>query len=474
MPGLFVALLLVSSFVLVHLWLRRRPMPKDYPLNVDEGLPLPELAQSSTVFSLTALFGAYFGVALALGLFALLGLAFGTVLGLFIVAYWINTRYWMTTQGEKSFEGFLSGVLKGNETNVLVYAFVISIVQCAYAASELLIFRELAKAGLGLKYQQATLLAILVAIMGYFYVLRGGYLAVFRTDVIQLGLVIIMALISGAILLRHSSVDWSSKLWHQPGFWEIPYLGTSRLLHFIIAAVMGLSFMLASPDTWKRVFQVLKRETGPGLRALSLAGAGTLPYVVLLPFALAISLRTDDHVKPGFMVSSSLSGNWVFTAAALGLVASFLSSFNSAMLAGAHVQLIVYRNKRSVKSERLRFYWIMIAVLFVIWLLFESGIRFSNPWLLGNFLMGAYAAIAGIQAGTRGDISRLPQYSLFLIFAIGMSGWVMYFGSQLDMLRTPTIKSVNTVPAGVIVFVGIASLCLLATALGGLKRVHRS
>jgi len=452
-------------------------MPADYPLNVDEGLPLPELAQSSTVFSLTALFGAYLGIALVLGLFALIGLACGTVLGLFLVAYWIDSRYWLKSGGKGTFEGFLSEVLNGNETNVLVYSFVISIVQCAYAASELLILRELAKAALGLKYQQATLLAILVAIIGYFYVLRGGYLAVFRTDVIQLGLVTIMALASGAVLLRHFSVDWIGKLWSQPGFWELPILGASRWLavyHFLVAMVMGLGFMLASPDTWKRVFQVLKRGKGPRLRALSLVGAGALPYLVLLPFAITISFRPNERVKPGFMASTSLSGNWIFTAAALGLISSFLSSFDSAMLAGAHVQLITYRRQRRVKSERLRFYWIMVAVLFVIWLLFESGIRFGNPWLLGNFLMGAYAAIAGIQVGTRGNLSRLPPYSMFVIIFVSMLFWLMYFGSKLEALKTPTIYSVNTVPMGVVVFLGAAFLSVIAIFLGGLKRVRRN
>jgi len=478
MPGLLVAVLLIFSFVMVHLWMRRRPLPRDKPLNVDEGLPLPELAQSSTVFSLTALFGAYFGIALVLGLFALLGLACGTTLGLLIVSYWINSRYWVRTKGKKTFEGFLSGVFDGNETNYLVFACVISLVQCAYATSELLILRELAKVALGLKYQQATLLAILVAIIGYFYVLRGGYLAVFRTDVIQLGLVVTMALASGAFLLRYSTVHWSSKVYSQPGFWELAPLGSSGWLHayhFLIALVMGLGFMLASPDTWKRVFQVFMRDTGPRLRSVSLVGAGTLPYLVLFPFAITLSLNPDDRVKTGFMTATSLSGNLIFTAASLGLIASFLSSFNSAMLASAHVQLIVYRKNREVDSERLRFYWIMIAVLFVIWLLFEFGVRFkyNNPWLLGNFLMGAYAAIGGIQVGTRGDLKRLPQYGVAIIFFLAMLFWVMYFGSKLDALRTPTIYSVNTVPIGVLVFFGTAFLSLAAILIRRWKRVLR-
>lgn len=477
MPALLVAALLVSSFVLVHLWLRKRPMPQDYPLNVDEGLFLPELAQSSTVFSLTALFGAYLGIAIALGVVGVLGLAFGTVLGLFLVAYWISSRYWWRISHTKTFEGFLLKVLKGEETNVLIYAGLIFIVQCAYATSELLILRELSKAALGLKYQQATLIAILVAIIGYFYVLRGGYLAVFRTDLIQLGLVLLMALISGAVLLNNTSIGWAKNLSPKPGFWELRLAGSGKWLqvyHFVIAAIMGLSFMLASPDTWKRVFQVLKRETGPGLRVLSLAGAGLLPYVALLPLAIALSqYQPSSRVKPGFMASTSLSGNWVLTGAALGLIASFLSAFSSAIVAAAHVQLLMYRKKRRVPSEWLRFYGIMIAILFIIWLLFESAIRFTNPWLLGNFLMGAYAAIAGVQVGTLGNIRRLPRFSLPIIFVISMFFWVMYFGSNIAFLKTPTIYSVNTVPLGVGIFLGTAALCQLAIGFGGPEYVRR-
>lgn len=462
MPGLVVALFLVTSLFLVLRSVRTRPMRKDKPLDVDEGLPLPELCQSSTVFSLTALFGAYFGIALALGLPALIGLAFGTVLGLFLVGHWIKKS------GHERFEGFLGDLLKGDERNAVVYAFVISFVQCAYATSELLILRELAKVALGLKSEQATLLAIGVALMGYFFVLLGGYLALFRTDVMQLGLVTLMAVTSGVFLLFHWPAGWTARLLARPGFWQLPLLGSSRWLyvyHFGIAAVMGLGFMLASPDTWKRVFQVLKKWTKPSSRAITFVAVGTLPYIVLLPFAIAISTMPERPVKKGFMVSSSLSGNWVFVAAALGLIASFLSSFDSALLASVHVQLMLRRKKdrkdSEKKNEERRFHWIMVAALLTIWLLFAGGVRFSNPWLLGNVLMGAYATIAGVQIGTRGDISRLPGNSLHWIFAISIAGWLLYFSSKLGMLKTPTIYSVNTVPLGVLFFFVAVFLCQL-------------
>src|SRR3954469_15018638 len=55
--------------------------------------PLPEVGQASTVFSLTALFGAYFGIYIFLGLPALAGVACGTVLGLFVIRNWIQKHH---------------------------------------------------------------------------------------------------------------------------------------------------------------------------------------------------------------------------------------------------------------------------------------------------------------------------------------------------------------------------------------------
>ena len=479
MPGAFVAIVLITSLVIARVSMGKGRRLPGRPLDVDEGLPLPELAQSSTVFSLTALFGAYFAIASTLGLPALLGLAVGTVLGLFFDAHWINTRYWNNEKPEnRHFEGFLFGRLKDNGNNAVVYAFVISLVQCAYAASELLILRELAKQALGLKSQHATLLAIIIALIGYFYVLLGGYMALFRTDVVQLVLVSVMALVSGVVLLWHGSgVGWISKLFPEPKFWLLPYVGPTRwlyLYHFMLATIMGAGFMLASPDTWKRVYQVIKRQTGVRTRNVALIGAGAIPYLILLPFAISLNLSSDGNVKLGFMRATSLTGNVIFTVAALGLIASFLSSFNSALLASVHLQLIQRRTLGKATSEEPRFHVIMILAFAAIWLAFIGGLRFTtNAWLLGNFLMGPYAAIAGIQIGTRGDLSRIPRNALLWLIAIGALIWLIYFAVKYDSLMTPNKESVNTVPMGVVIFFTLALLCLMFTFFGGLIKRAR-
>lgn len=487
MPGLAVAAILGISLLMVHFTMRSRPMPPKHPLNVDEHLPLPWLAQTSAVFSLTALFGGYFGIAVALGLPALMGLAFGTVLGLFIVRHWIRSTLG-TAPDERSFEYFLSRILAGDKTNRITYVLFIAGIQCVYATSELLILRELARVALGLKSEQATLLAVALAIVGYSYVVRGGYIALFRTDVVQLLQVSFMAVAASILLIAtRSQVGWTSRLLPRPGFWELPLLGTDGLLyvyHFVIATITGLGFLLASPDTWKRVFQVDRAERKPIVRALTFVGVGILPYLVLFPVAITLSLNIDRNVKRSFTLPPALSDNRIFVVAALGLIASFLSSFNSAMLASVHLGLMLKRSldEEKVESEAVRFYVLMITVLIVICLLFGAGIAlfsnpqwigFTNPWVLGNMLIGPGAAITGVQIGTTGNISRLPKFTLQWILALGTVGWLIYFLNSPGFSPLPTIDCMKTVP-GAVVVCSVTAILSKLLVIGGQRYVGSS
>jgi hypothetical protein len=459
-PGLLVAIVLIASLILVHFSIRAQPMPLNCPLNVDEGLPLPEAGQASTVFSLTALFGAYFGIALMLGLPALLGLAFGTALGFLLIRTWIDEH------NPERFEPFLFGLLKGNEANAAVYALLICGVQCAYAASELLILREIAKVSLGVRADQATLVAVGVAVIGYFYVLNGGYVGVFRTDVIQFLLVGAMGVVFGIFLLDHKpAAGFSAGMFPRPGYWKLP-VGISGLplyvYHFGLAAVMGLGLLAASPDAWKRVFMARKKAGRRGVRFLFFVIAGTLPFLMLFPFALAIGPIPDGIVITGQIFSSLLNGDVLFVVAALGLIASFLSSFDGALLASVHLGLML-RRKRSeqvlpTQNEMSRFHWLMVAALLTVFLLFRSLVGFTNPYLLGNLLLGPYALIAGIQVGTRGNISRLRKNSVLWVTVLGILGWFFYFVST-GIPKLPTTYQINTVPGGVLLFLVIALTC---------------
>lgn len=479
MPGLIVAVVLGFSLLLVHYTLRSQPMKPGRPLNVDDDLPLPWLAQTSTVFSLTALFGGYFGVAVALGLPAVSGLACGTVLGLFVVKHWIDS----TLRGTEKprFEDFLSKILSGDATNRTVYVLALAGCQCVFAASELLILRELARVALGLKSEQATLFAVALAILGYFYVLHGGYMALFRTDVVQLLLVGSMAIAASVFLIAsHSQVGWATRLIPRSGFWELSWLGSGGFLyiyHFFIAAVTGLGVILSSPDAWKRIFQVNRQERKPIVRVLTFLGVGILPYLVLLPVAITLSLNVDRSVKRSFTLPPVLSDNRIFITAALGLIASFLSSFNGAVLGSVHLGIMLSRKVKDADSEQLRFYVLMMTVLSVVCLLFVAGVSlfsnprwigFTNPWVLGNMLTGFGAAIAGVQIGAVGNISRMPKYSLQWILALGTIGWFIYFIQSPGFSKTPTIDAIKTVPAAIAVCSATAILTRLMVV-GGKK-----
>ena len=469
MPGLLIAVILIASLLLVHFSLRAQPMPEEHPLDVDEGLPLPEVGQASTVVSLTALFGAYFGITILLGLPALLGLAFGTALGLFLVRAWIDKHK------PKRFEDFLSGILTGDEKNISVYALAISIVQCAYATSELLVLREIAKVSFGVRSEQATMLVVGVGIIGYFYVLFGGYMAVFRTDILQFVLVGVMAVTFCVILFSgNPSIAWSSKLLPRPGYWTLPIIDSGVPLycyHFIIATVMGGGFLAASPDTWKRVFLVSRIKRQPSLRFLTLVSVGVLPYLMLLPFAAVIGPVPDGSVNVGEMFSSLLRNEALFVTAVLGLVASFLSAFDSALLASVHVGLMQQRKKAPVNPEAPRFHWLMVTALVTIYCLFTALTTFGNPYLLANLLLGAYSLIAGVQIGTRGIVSRLPGNSLLWIYVVGIVAWFLYFVGYQGIPTVPITYQINTVPVGVLLVIATACACQLLIA-GGRKHVR--
>ena len=441
-------------------------MPPNCPLDVDEGLPLPEAGQASTVFSLTALFGAYFGIALLLGLPALLGLAFGTALGFFLIRTWIDKHK------PERFEPFLFGLLKGSDGNAAIYALFICGVQCAYAASELLILREIAKVSLGVRADQATFVAIGVAVIGYFYILSGGYVGVFRTDVVQFLLVGTMGVVFGIFLFGGYSLGdkpaagFSAGLLPRPGYWKLP-VGISGpplyIYHFALATVMAGGLLAASPDAWKRVFMARKKAGSGGGRFLVFVIVGTLPFLMLLPFALAIGPIPDGTVSTGQIFSSLLNGDALFVVAALGLIASFLSSFDGALLGSVHLGLMLRRKKSEqqahpTQNEMSRFHWLMVAALLSVFLLFRSLVGFSNPYLLGNLLLGPYALIAGIQVGTRGNISLLRENSVLWVTVLGTLGWFFYFVS-IGVPKVPTTYQINTVPGGVLLFLVIALTC---------------
>lgn len=464
MPGLLIAVLLIASLFLVHFSVHAQPMPAPQPLNVDRGLPLPEAGQASTVFSLTALFGAYLGIYLILGIPALTGIAFGTVTSLFTI------RYWIQRSRCSSFEEFLVGILNGGARNAGAFAIMVAAVQCAYATSELLLLREISRLLLGLSSEYATLLAIATGLIGYFYVLFGGYLAVYRTDIVQLLLVGAMAIVFAS---QFRGIDLSLALdaiWPRPGYWEIPFVasapvGWNYLFQFMIGAVMGYGLLAAAPDAWKRVFVVTVFRRQTLLRFASFVGIGVLPFLFLLPFAISTPPIPDGPLSVGQMFSGLLRNEALFVAAALGLIASFLSAFDSAVLASVHVGLMLQRRLTPIAIETPRFHWLMVTTLITIFFLFEALVSFDNPYLLANLLLGPYAIVAGMLTATNAMPSRLPEGSLLWVAVLGFVAWFIYLvSSPVGLSHVPNTYEANSVVGGVGIFLGVAFICRILSA----------
>src|SRR5258707_3423894 len=110
------------------------------------------------ILFLAAVFDAYFAIYYVLGLAALSGLAVGTVLGLLMIRYWINKH------NSKTFEDFLVSVISGAKSNTNIFVFFVAGVQFAYATSELVILREIARVLFGIRPDFANIFAIAVGI----------------------------------------------------------------------------------------------------------------------------------------------------------------------------------------------------------------------------------------------------------------------------------------------------------------------
>src|SRR5256885_16617631 len=79
-----VGFFFIATLLFVHFLTKAAPVPVAHPLDVDE-VPFPAAGQASTVFSLTALFGAYYAMFVILGVYALIGVAAGSIAGLFLI-----------------------------------------------------------------------------------------------------------------------------------------------------------------------------------------------------------------------------------------------------------------------------------------------------------------------------------------------------------------------------------------------------
>jgi len=444
--GPAIALVLLVVYIAAQVAVRNRPLTATGPLDVDEHLTYPAASQASSVFSLNALFGAYLGLFWLLGLPVLVGLALGSLGALAFL------RSILRSSGKERFEDYLAELLNWERDGArLLLAGLVVLTQLAYVSSELLILRVVLANALALAPTHATIVTTAIALVAYFYVLRGGYVALFRADAVQS--VFVVAMVAALLVsLRWSQLQsLASRLLPATlPYWEFPAVTpTARYgLHIVLGAVMGFSFLTASPDCWKRGFLVTRQ---PGRRPfLALVGASVLPFLVTIPLVL---YSKPPARGPAMLLDAfpGLAANRVLLlVAVLGFIASALSALNGSLLLAAHMVLAGIKAHR--ETTLADFQWVFALCLLVFSSVFFLLVSLGNSYALGVLLIPSYAATAGLGFGTRGW-RRLPATGVVLGLLILMQGaWLLYFCSDPARFATSSTEPVATIPVALMAF----------------------
>lgn len=437
MNGILVGALLIASLFIAEHYTRSHPLHDQHPLDVDSSLPFPWAGHASSVCSLTALFGAYLVILLLVGPAAIVGAAVGSIVALVALRNAIRRR------GDKSFEQFLASSRFSHDraTNEFSWSLLVA-TQAVFAASELLLLREIVLRGLHLSSRGATTFAVGVALVGYLYCLRGGYHGVFRTDVLQFFFVAVMCVVfSGYALLHVRTLPGAAS---GAGYWAPPPFDgpvVSAACRAMLGAAMGAAFLAASPDTWKRVFvTTVTTQHRRGFSLLVLAGA--VPFLLLTP--IVYCLPADAIAADVWTFVDSLTPSRpLMLAFLLGLTASFLSSFDSALVSGVQVLLVRAPGANGLAGYRLRLGVLFLAVVALVVALIEG---LGNPYAVAAALVGPYAILGGLVLGTR--CLEQPVRRLFWIIAGALVSWVLIVATIPDVLRTPTIEQLALIPPG--------------------------
>ena len=458
-----IGLFLIATLLFVHLSTKAQPLKKVRPLDVDE-VPFPAAGQASTVFSLTALFGAYYGMFLVLGIYAVLGLAVGSVLAL------VAIRLSVLHATETRYEAFLFDRLN-RLSDSLPFVAPLAVVQLLFGVSELLILRRMFASGFGVAEIHATLIAICIGAIGYLYCLMGGYNAVFRTDIVQLVFVLVMC----TALLVHfvasgGQIDPAAAAVRlqgiHPGHWYADVIANRALqamFDFLVGLPMGMTFLLASPDTWKRVFIVTKRD--PRRRSLALlVAAGAFPFALIMPMVLLARPLRPGTVNPMFILEAIAASDALMAAILLGLISSFLSAFNSAFISALHLGVLQIRQGKKRRNELVVFRFLAGGLFIGLSLFFLLLFAMPNPYALGNVLLGPYAVagatILGLRAGSR---TVSPRFLLGL-WTVTMTAWAAYLISTIDDWGVASTAEANTIPPGISLFVVTLVVLTVAAA----------
>lgn len=459
--AVLVGFFFIGTLLFVHFSTRAAPLPSARPLDVDE-VPFPVAGQASTVFSLTALFGAYYGMLIILGVWALMGLVAGTIVAL------IGIRHVTVNAGEERYEAFLFGRL-GRFSDTLPIVPPFAVIQLLFAVSELLVLRKVLAVSFGVVPLHATLMATFVAIIGYTYSVTGGYNAIFRTDITQLVFVLIMCgVLLAQFITGGTKIDIGAVTQRLHGIHPDHWLGgrisapsVQHAFDFVIAFPMGMTFLLTSPDSWKRVFIVSRRHRS--WRAIVyLVAAGALPFLLILPLAFVARPIGSGPIDPLFILQDIGRSRVVMTFTLLGMLSSFLSAFNSAFISAVHLPLLQARRWRPIDVEIHRFRYIAGGVFLLIMLVFAAGIGgLGNPYSIGNFLLGPYALAGAIVLGLCGGRRVVKPKWLLGIWFLGLAAWMLFLVPYGTMWSTPSTTEANTIPPAMVAFATVACITFL-------------
>lgn len=464
--ALVIAVFLIATLLIAGKWPAGasglRPVA---PLDVDEGMPFPEASQASSVFSLTALFGPYLALSIVFGLPALIGLFLGTVLGLFLLC-----RYF-AAYPNSSFHSILNSHVCQRQGPAVLLAILIAITQACFATSELLILRDVSSNWLQMGKSNAAVFTVFIALIGYLYCLRGGYTAVFRTDIVQFVFVLAMAVMLAVLVIRHqgpnamhtATVGSYAQLW----FPSITGSFLHAALTTVVCATMGVVFIVASPDIWKRVFVVSrKRARRPLLR---LVVVGSLPFLVITPIlSLPRPSTLEDLAFLQFLSASVAQNDIARLVIILGLVAAFLSSFDSALVASTHCAILGTTSARYTRKDYHRMIGLTFLSINLLFILLPM-ISVTNPYFLANVLIANYAVIGGVLLGTRGLRERVVTPRVLTCIAIStITLWTTYLAGGLRLFHAPNEGHLESILYGVIVFLTIFAVVRLMRMRGNI------
>jgi hypothetical protein len=463
-----------TTILFVHLWTadERRGQAESEGFLLQDDLPAPWAGHGSSVFSLTALFSAYLASGLLFGLPAILGSASGSIAALFFVRHAI--RRYRATDPRGSFDDFLSSRTFSTDRwdNVAGWT-VLGMTQLGLAASELILLREIGIRGFGFTPAHAEVLALSVGLVGYFYCLLGGYLAVFRTDIAQLALVCLMGIVLVPIAASAGIRPAALGLAVDGTLWtfgvEFPVF-LRHGIHVAVGLTMGFGFLISSPDCWKRVFVAERRRTEHRYHFSLLILSGILPFALLLSVLLVPRPGGEGVVlDPIALIFAAPMSHFVQMVVILGLLSSFLSTFDSALLAGTHVISIgisaAYRSASDVRNNERYWIWLGVSFLVIVLAATVSGEVAHNPFFLASFVVCGYACMGGILLGTRALSRPIRFRGLGLFLALSLLAWIFYvFDAVPNLLLAASELQMQFFASGSAVLLMVS---LLAWVVGG-------